>query len=87
MANAKGIPEEATEEPKIVSPEEDAKRALERVELVEGMSASQASHLADADSPLRMPGELSSKSREATAETVRAARAKKRALEAQDDED
>ena len=59
MVPTNDAPEEATEEPQIRSPAEDALRAAERTEIVDGMHGRQGLHLADADSPLRTPGELS----------------------------
>lgn len=74
MTTAKDLPEEATEEPRIRSPEEDAQRALERVERADQLTdADVAMELADPDSPLRIPGELSPKPRERAAEDRRAA--------------
>jgi hypothetical protein len=62
MTNTKDLPEEASEEPRIRSPEEDAERALERLDRSQELTdADEAMKLADPDSPLRIPGELSSK--------------------------
>jgi hypothetical protein len=58
----KDLPEEASEEPEILSPEEDAERAHRRMETAESMDqADEARSLGDPDSPLRIPGELSPK--------------------------
>jgi hypothetical protein len=57
MAKRKDFPHEATQIPTIRSPEEDAERAARRQEQ-EVTSAKEGRHLADADNPLRMPGEL-----------------------------
>jgi hypothetical protein len=60
-------PEEATEEPEILSPEEYADRATRRVEASEDAEeGDEALALADADNPLRTPGELSTQPREKT---------------------
>jgi hypothetical protein len=65
MTTRKDLPEEATEEPRIVSPEEDAERAQRRLEASgELFHADEALELADPKNPLRIPGELSSKPRE-----------------------
>jgi hypothetical protein len=65
MIRREQLPEEATEEPRILSPEEQGARALERQlydEQTHGME--EALRLSDADSPLRMPGEMSSRHRD-----------------------
>jgi hypothetical protein len=64
MTTRKDLPEEATEEPRIRSPEEDAERAEKRVEASERLTGDDALDLADPHNPLRIPGELSSKPRE-----------------------
>ena len=65
MTTRKDFPEEATEEPRILSPEEDARRAERRAEVSETLEgADEVASLADPDSPLRIPGELSPKPRE-----------------------
>jgi hypothetical protein len=59
------LPEEATEEPRILSPQEDAGRATRRLEASEDLeNADEATSLAAPDNPLRIPGELSQKPRE-----------------------
>jgi hypothetical protein len=57
MTTRKELPHQATQIPDIRSPEEDAERAARRQEQ-ELTSAEEGRHLADADNPLRMPGEL-----------------------------
>jgi hypothetical protein len=76
MTTAKDLPEEATEEPRILSPAEDTERASERLERSKQITdADEAEELADARSPLRIPGESSPKPRERVAEDRRAAAA------------
>ena len=57
MTRRKDLPYEATRIPTIHSPDEDAERAARRQEQ-EVTSGKEGRHLADADNPLRMPGEL-----------------------------
>jgi hypothetical protein len=65
MTTKEQLPEEATEEPRTLSPEEDTERAARRVERSASLeSADEAASLSDPDNPLRIPGELSSKPRE-----------------------
>jgi hypothetical protein len=65
MTTRKDLPEEATEEPRIRSPEEDAERAARRQEAGDSIvTAKEARHLGDPDNPLRIPGELSSRPQE-----------------------
>jgi hypothetical protein len=65
MTTSKDLPEEATEEPKIRTTEEEADRAARRDDVGEGvLTAKQGRRLADPDSPLRIPGELSSRPEE-----------------------
>ena len=64
MTSTKDLPQEATEEAVTVSPEQDAERAARRVEASEELTGDDAMNLADPDSPLRIPGELSLKPRE-----------------------
>jgi hypothetical protein len=62
MTTRKDLPEEATEEPTIRSTEEDAERAVRRQEEGERLhTAKEGRQLGDPHSPLRMPGELSSR--------------------------
>ena len=76
MTTAKDLPEQATEEPRILSPDEDAERASARVERSKDITdADGGAELADPDSPLRIPGEPSSKPRERAVEDRRAAAA------------
>lgn len=49
------VPEEATNEPEILTPEEDAQRAARRLESQEGERPGRWPHTND---PLRQPGEL-----------------------------
>jgi hypothetical protein len=71
------LPEEATEEPTIRSPEEDAERATRRLEASEELQgADEATSLAARDNPLRTPGELSQKPREQAQRERRSARGK-----------
>jgi hypothetical protein len=64
MTRREQLPEEATEEPRILSPEEQGARALKRLELAGDIrDPDRALSLGDPDSPLRMPGELSPKPR------------------------
>jgi len=58
MTKRRDLPEEATQIPIIHSPEEDAERAARRQEQ-EVLSGKEGRHLADANNPLRMPGESS----------------------------
>jgi hypothetical protein len=61
------IPEAATDEPEILSPSEYADRSARRVEASEDAEkGDEALAVADADSPLRIPGELSTQPREKT---------------------
>jgi hypothetical protein len=65
MTTRKDLPEEATEEPRIRSTEEEAERAARRQDEGDHItSAKEARHLGDPDNPLRIPGELSSKPEE-----------------------
>ena len=64
MTSTKDLPEQASEEPVTVTPEQDAERAARRVEASEDLTGDDAMNLADPRSPLRVPGELSSKPRE-----------------------
>jgi hypothetical protein len=65
MTTRKDLPEQAQEEPPIRSPEELAELAAKRVEKFDEMqTADEELSLADPGSPLRVPGELSSKPRE-----------------------
>jgi hypothetical protein len=65
MTTRKDLPEEATEEPRIRSPEEDAERAARRQDEDDKLhTAKEARHLGDPDNPLRIPGELSSRPQE-----------------------
>jgi hypothetical protein len=50
------IPEDATEEPRILTPEEDAERAARRADLEE---SEQLEIWPEPNDPLRQPGELS----------------------------
>jgi hypothetical protein len=65
MTTQKDLPEEATEEPHIESPEEEGARGLRRVEATAALEGT-ADELSFADphNPLRMPGELSSRPRD-----------------------
>ena len=74
MTTTKDLPEEAQQEPRTLSPDEDTERALKRLEVSSDLEgADEALSLADADSPLRIPGELSSKPRERAHEDGRRA--------------
>jgi hypothetical protein len=62
MTKRKDLPEEATEEPRIRSTDEEAERAARRQDEGDHItSAKEARHLGDPDNPLRIPGELSSR--------------------------
>jgi hypothetical protein len=62
MTKRKDLPEEATEEPKIRSPQEDAERAFQRQEVGDQVqTAEEGRQLGDPHNPLRIPGELSSR--------------------------
>jgi hypothetical protein len=64
MTTQKDLPEEATEEPAILSPEEMAERARKRMEVSAKLHRmDDILALADPHNPLREPGELSSKPR------------------------
>jgi hypothetical protein len=66
MTTRKQLPEEATEEPRVLTPEEDAERARRAVEESAALEEEgDPLSLADPDNPLRMPGELSSRPRSA----------------------
>jgi hypothetical protein len=54
-------PEEATEEPRILTPAEEGERAWRRLDLDAETGGRRAHRFADADNPLRTPGELSPK--------------------------
>jgi hypothetical protein len=66
------LPEEATVEPRVLTPEEDAERALRAVEIsaAEELEGEDPLSVADPDSPVRMPGELSTRPRESGDEGV-----------------
>jgi hypothetical protein len=66
MPTQKPIPEEATVEPRVLTPEEEAERARQAVEIsaAEELDGDPLS-VADADSPVRMPGEMSTRPPEA----------------------
>jgi hypothetical protein len=65
MTTRKDLPEEATEEPRIRSTEEEAERAAKRQDESDKIyTAKEARHLGDPDNPLRIPGELSSRPQE-----------------------
>jgi hypothetical protein len=62
MTTRKDLPEAATEEPRILSPGELADRSTRRLEEGEEIhSAKEGRRLADPTSPVRIPGELSSR--------------------------
>jgi hypothetical protein len=62
MTTRKDLPEEATEEPRIRSTQEEAERAARREEEGEHLvTAKEGRRLGDPHNPLRIPGELSSK--------------------------
>ena len=65
MPSKKQLPEEATEEPRVLKPEEEAERARRAVELsaAQEIEGGDPLSVADADSPVRMPGELSTRPR------------------------
>jgi hypothetical protein len=76
MTTSKDLPEEATREPRILSPAEDTERASARVERSKDITdPDQAEELAAAEQPLRIPGEPSPKPRERVAEDRRSATA------------
>jgi hypothetical protein len=56
METSRGIPEDAQEEPRILSPQEDADRAARRLAWQEEY---QQKRWPEPDDPLRQPGELS----------------------------
>lgn len=60
MTNRKDLPEEATEEPRTLTPAEDTERAWQRFEEASRSDAPNAPDAEDRNSPLRMPGEPSS---------------------------
>jgi hypothetical protein len=65
MTTRKDLPEEATEEPRILSPDELAERSTRRLEQGADLyTAEEGRHLGDPGNPLRIPGELSSKPQE-----------------------
>jgi hypothetical protein len=67
MPTKQPIPEEATVEPRVLTPEEDAERARQAVEIsaADELDGGDPLTVADTDSPVRMPGELSTRPREA----------------------
>jgi hypothetical protein len=72
MPTQKPIPEEATVEPRVLTPEEEAERARQAVAIsaAEELDGGDPLTVADPDSPVRMPGEMSTRPREAGGQGV-----------------
>jgi hypothetical protein len=88
MTTRKDLPEEATEEPRILSPDQLADRSTRRLEKSARLyTAREARHLGDPDNPLRIPGELSSKPQEDPPEQRSLAEQKEDEDEDEDEDD
>jgi hypothetical protein len=64
MPTKKQLAEEATVEPRVLNPDEEAERAHKAVE-ISAAQEREGDPLSVADSPVRMPGEMSTRPREA----------------------